>query len=223
VAGTTSAYKLYIYNENVISDICFPSGTPITTDQGHIPIELINPDIHTIHNSKIIAITKTITHDKYLVCFEKHSLGPNTPNEKTITSKHHKVYYNGAMVKAHLFLKYFKNVSPVEYNGEILYNVLMENHDKLKVNNLTFESLDPENIIAKLYTSNFDDGYKNKITVMINYSIMQKDRRLYQAVINRVVHDKNLSRSLKQIRRQRTHLLKDNLFNKNHLLRTLKM
>jgi hypothetical protein len=37
---------------NFISDICFPAGTPITTDQGLIPIETILPNIHTI-NKKI--------------------------------------------------------------------------------------------------------------------------------------------------------------------------
>ena len=201
VPGTSSATEVYTYTEIVIatnteiviSNICFIAGTPITTDQGNIPIELINPDIHTIHNNKIVAITKTITQDTYLVCFEKHSLGLNKPNKKTITSKHHKVYYNGVMTKAHHFLKQFKHVSEIEYNGEILYNVLMEKYDKLKVNNLTFETLDPKNIIAKLYTSGFDEEYKNKIIVMINHSITQTDTCLYQNIINRIVNDKNIS------------------------------
>jgi hypothetical protein len=178
----------------VISDICFPAGTPITTDQGNIPIEQINPDIHTIRNNQIVAITKTITQDTHLVCFEKHSLGHNKPNKKTITSKLHKVYYDGKMTQANHFLKQeFKNVSKVDYNGEILYNVLMEKYDKVKVNNLTVETLDPENIIAKLYTSGYDDEYKNKIIVMINYSITQKDTGLYQNIINRIINDKNVN------------------------------
>ena len=97
------------------------------------------------------------------------------------------------MTKAHHFVKQFKNVKEIEYNEEILYNVLMEKHDTLKANNLTFETLDPKNIIAKLYTSNFDEKYKDNIVVMINHSIMQKDNRLYQNIINRVVNDKSLS------------------------------
>jgi hypothetical protein len=193
VGDTTTATATYTYNKEIISNICFPAGTPITTDQGNISIEKINPTIHTIHNNKIVAITKTITQDTYLVCFEKHSLGLNKPNKKTITSKRHKVYYNETMIEAHHFLSRFKNVKKVEYTGEILYNVLMEKHDKLKVNNLTFETLDPKNIIAQLYTSNFDEEYKNKIVVMLNHSIMQKDHRLYQNIINRVVNDKSLS------------------------------
>jgi adenylate kinase family enzyme len=69
----------------------------------------------------------------------------------------------------------------------------MEKYDKLMVNNLTFETLNPENIIAKLYTSNFDEEYKNNIIVMINNSILQEDHRLYQNIINRIVNDKSLS------------------------------
>ena len=140
-----------------------------------------------------MAITKTITQDKYLVCFEKHSLGFNKPNKTTVTSKNHKVYYKGAMIKAHRFLKQFNRVTEIEYNGDVLYNVLMEKHDKLKVNNLTFETLDPKNFIAKLYTSNYDDEYKNKIIVVINNSIMQKDHRLYKSIINRIINDTTLS------------------------------
>jgi sugar lactone lactonase YvrE len=193
VPDTTSATATYTYTEPVISDICFPEGTPITTDQGNFPIEKINIDIHTIHNKPIVAITKTISQDTHLVCFEKHSLGFNKPNKKTITSKNHKLYYNEKMIKAHHFLGEFENVTEIEYNGEILYNVLMEKYDKLKVNNLTFETLHPKNIIAKLYTSNFDKKYKDKIIVMINNSIMQNDNHLYQTIINRVVNDKTLS------------------------------
>ena len=191
-SGTSDSLD-YTYIKIVISNICFPAGTPITTDQGNIPIDKINTDVHTIHNNPIVAITKTITQDTHLVCFEKHALGLNRPNKKTVTSKNHKVYYNGKMTKAHHFIKQFKNVTEIEYNGEILYNVLMDKHDKLKVNNLTFETLDPKNIIAKLYTSNFDEEYKDNIIVMINNSIMQKDHCLYQNIINRVVNDKSLS------------------------------
>ena len=42
---------------------------------------------------KIVAVTKTITLDDYLVCFEKDSLGTNVPCEKTIISENHKLFY----------------------------------------------------------------------------------------------------------------------------------
>ena len=56
------------------------------------------------------------------------------------------------MIKAKNFINKFENVKKVRYTGEILYNVLMEEHNKMMVNNLICETLNPENTIAKLYT-----------------------------------------------------------------------
>ena len=139
-----------IDTESPLSSICFPAKTPIRTDKGLVNIEEINPNIHTIRNKKIIAITKTITQDKYLVCFEKDSLGHNMPSQKTVISKNHKLFYKGEMIKAKDFINKFENVHQIKYTGEILYNVLMEEYDKMVVNNLICETLDPENSIAKL-------------------------------------------------------------------------
>jgi len=141
-----------IDTESPLSSICFPAKTPIRTDKGLVNIEEINPNIHTIRNKKIIAITKTITQDKYLVCFEKDSLGHNMPSQKTVISKNHKLFYKDEMIKAKNFINKFENVYHIKYTGEILYNVLMEEYDKIVVNNLICESLHPENTIAKLYT-----------------------------------------------------------------------
>jgi hypothetical protein len=49
------------------------------------------------------------------------------------------------------FLKDFDNVSKVKYTGSVLYNVLLEEHDKMMVNNLICETLHPENGVAKVY------------------------------------------------------------------------
>jgi len=135
----------------IISNICFPAGTPIVTNQGNIPIEHLNPKIHTIRNKKIVTITKTINVDKHLVCFEKHALDYNIPSQKTIISKNHKIFFNKKMRQAKEFIGLFENVYKIKYNGEILYNVLMEDYDKMVVNNLVCETLHPENSIAKLY------------------------------------------------------------------------
>jgi hypothetical protein len=135
-----------------IANICFPAGTPIETNNGKIPIEKINPQIHTIRNKPIVGITKTIyATDKYLVCFEKDSLGNNIPSQKTIISKNHKIFYNGKMIRANEFIGLNDKITKIRYKGEILYNVLMEEYDKIIVNNLICETLYPENGIAKLY------------------------------------------------------------------------
>jgi hypothetical protein len=166
-----------------ISNICFLGNTPISTDQGKIPIEKIDASIHTINNKPITAITKTISEDEHLVCFEKHSLSLNVPSKKTIMSKNHKVYYKGIWCEAQDFIDEFDNIYEVQYNGEILYNILLEKHDKVYVNNLVCETLHPKNNIAKLYNSNFNEDYKNTIIVMINDSILTNDFQLYNKVI----------------------------------------
>ena len=134
-----------------ISNICFPAGTKIETNQGKIAIEKIDPKVHRIRNRKITHITRTITKDKYLVCIEKDALGNNIPSEETRISKYHRILYKGKMVRAKDFVGKIENIRKVRYNGEVLYNVLMEEEDKMVVNNLICETLDPLNGIAKLY------------------------------------------------------------------------
>lgn len=133
-----------------VSDICFPAETPITTDQGIIHIDKINTEIHTINNKKIVAITKTITKDKYLVCFEKNSIRNGIPSAKTIISKNHLIFNKGRMIKANEFVNN-STIYKMKYTGEILYNILMKNYNTIKTNNMICETLHPENKIAILY------------------------------------------------------------------------
>ena len=135
---------------NIISNICFPAGTPIVTNQGIIAINKINPAIHTIRNKKIVAITKTVSPDKYLVRFEKDALGQNLPSEATTMTQNHMLFYKGKMMKAKEFVNQ-DLVTKVPYKGTVLYNVLMEEHDKMVVNNLICETLHPENYVAQMY------------------------------------------------------------------------
>ena len=88
-------------------------------------------------------IIKTITLDKFLVGFKKNALGFNYPTKTTLMSPNHKVYYQGKMRKAKTFLRHFEKAGKVKYTGEILYNVLMEKHSKIQVNNLICETLHP--------------------------------------------------------------------------------
>jgi streptogramin lyase len=136
-----------------ISNICFPAGTPINTDQGLIPIEQIDSNICTIRGNKIETITKTITKDKYLLCIEKDALAKNIPSQKTLISKNHTLLYNGKMIKAKELLQLNnEGIYKVKYTGSPLYNVLLQDkHDKMIVNNLICETLDPENGISRMY------------------------------------------------------------------------
>lgn len=170
-----------------ISNICFPKNTPILTDQGFIPIHKIDADKHTIYNKKIVAVTKTITDDSFLICFEKNAIGMNHPNQKTIMSKNHKIYYKGTMMEAEKFLQFSdRGIKKIKYNGEILYNILMEDYEKINVNNLLCETLHPENKIAKLYNNNLGEDYKNNLIIMMNYSIKNNDYHKYKKILNRL-------------------------------------
>lgn len=133
------------------SAICFPAGTPVLTDQGYIPIDKITTQ--TL-GKKPIKLTKTITRDNYLVCVEKDALEKNVPFQRTYISKDHKVYHKDFSGKAKDMVPYFEKVYKVPYNGEILYNVLVDSHRKMKVNNMVCETLNPIHPMAKLYNLN---------------------------------------------------------------------
>jgi hypothetical protein len=129
--------------------ICLPAGTPILTDQGLVNIELVDPKKHTIGHKRIVAITKTITPEKHLICFEKYTLGLNTPTKRTMMTPGHEVLYKGKLVQAKHFLGRLNGIHAVPYNGEVLYNVLQEKHGLMSVNNMIVETLHPENKVAK--------------------------------------------------------------------------
>jgi hypothetical protein len=159
------------------SGICFPAKTPIATDQGIITIDNLIPEIHTIRNKPIVAITKTIARDKYLICFEKDALAKNIPSQETIMSQCHLVFFNGKMIPANDFLYKNDNVKRIKYNGEMLYNVLLETHDKMVVNNLICETLHPENGVAKLYRDlkHMTREEQNKVIEAFNEYVIKHD------------------------------------------------
>ena len=160
-----------------ISNICFLAGTCVTTDQGDIPIELIVPDFHTIFNKPIIAVTETIMLEKKLVCFEKNSLGNNIPNKKTFISNNHVIVYNNKLIQAHRFVGRVRGVYYTKYNSEFLYNILMEKHFVIKVNNLKVETLYPKNFVAHLYTYNYTPQEKRNIILKMNEQAIKIDEQ----------------------------------------------
>jgi len=130
--------------------ICFLAGTPIQTNQGLIAIDKIDPNVHTIRGKTIQAITQTKTPDDSLMCFEANSLGKNFPSQQTIISMNHKIFYQGKMTKAKCFVGNH-GIYKIPYKKQVLYNVLLDTHDKMVVNNMICETLDPRNTIAQIY------------------------------------------------------------------------
>lgn len=157
-----------------IAPICFPAGTPVLTDQGYIEIDKIEPSNNTINGRPIIAITKTITPYDKLVCFERGSLGYNIPNRTTCISTDHCIIYRNKLIEAHKFVNRKRRIYYVKYNGKYLYNVLMNRHYCMTVNNIKVETLNPRNIIAKLYTNDYNAEYKIELINRINKHYLHK-------------------------------------------------
>jgi hypothetical protein len=175
--------QLTLYYPIPAADICFPAGTPIVTDSGIIAIENLKEGVDTINGDAIVAITKTVSMDNYLVCFGKDSLDSGMPSKKTVMSKDHKVLYKGKMIEAYKFVGHFDGVKKVAYDGEVLYNVLLEEYGKMNVNNMICETLHPKNIIAKLHTNGYSEEFKNKIVVLMNDSISKKNIMAYKSIV----------------------------------------
>jgi uncharacterized delta-60 repeat protein len=151
-----------------IISICFPAGTPVLTDQGNIPIEEINPDIHTIKKNPIIAITQSFMNEDTIVCIEKHSLGINIPNKRTFISNYHGIIYKNQLIPAERLVGRLRGIYYVKYNKQVLYNVLMEKHYIINVNNMSVETLNPKNIVAKLYKNEHSPEEKTRLILEIN-------------------------------------------------------
>ena len=165
--------------------ICFPKGTPVSTNLGPIAIEKLNPDKHTIRGHNIVAITQSRPLQKHIVCFGKDSLSKNVPSQQTLCSMEHKVFYQGEMTKARKIVDLCENVTFVDYNGETLFNVLLKKHDKMMINNLICETLHPENIAAKISTMK-DGQKKNKaiqeLTKIIKENNVPEYQKLYASL-----------------------------------------
>jgi hypothetical protein len=179
---------LGLYTGYVDSNICFPASTPIQTDQGIISIDKIDPSIHTIDRKMIVDITRTVSSNKYLICFKKNALGFNYPCEDTIMTKDHKIYFKDYLVPAERFLINNTNsatIYKIKYNGEILYNVLMEDYTMMAVNNIVCETLDPNNIIAKFHTHKckYTDEQRDKILVLLDNCVKKKDYATYHKIL----------------------------------------
>jgi alpha-tubulin suppressor-like RCC1 family protein len=174
----------------MISNICFPASTPIQTDQGIVAICKIDPSIHTIDRKIIVDITRTVSTDKYLICFKKNAFGLDYPCNDTIMTKDHKVYFKGELIPAEKLLINNRNtdrVFKIKYNGEVLYNVLMEDYTMMAVNNLVCETLHPNNIISKFYTRQCKYTYemRNKILVLLEKCVKKKDYTTYHKILEK--------------------------------------
>lgn len=192
-----NGYYLYIINSYspqpisapplTILPICFPTGTPVLTNKGDVAIEKLNPDIHTIHGKRIVAITETIPTFKYIIRIEKDALEKNIPSKKTEISRDHKIFYKGKMIRSEDLVDNYDGVYRIKYHGETLYNVLMENHDTMIINNVICETLHPDNIMAKICSGKYNSQEKKELCDELNDILISNDltacKKLYHRLL----------------------------------------
>lgn len=159
------------------SVICFLKDTFIETDQGTFRIDKLDPSRHTIKGYKIHLITKQVLNpsDTELICIEKDAIDVNVPDKLTTLTGHHKIMYNNSLVYARELIGKVDNVYRKKYNGETLYNILLEDYITFKANNMESESMHPYSRVSYLYDKNIVKNYiKNmKIKNFVNNVLHQ--------------------------------------------------
>ena len=165
--------------------ICFPAGTPVVTDQGVVRIEKIVPSTHTIRGKEIVAITASNPYPwvKHIVAIAKGALAKNVPDLDTLISPAHKVRFQGEMVCAIDLVDRCEGVTQVPYFGETLYNVLLRNHSYMTINNMTCETLSPNNIVALIYGGSYTSAEKNAFLAQLSRSIRNNQAPEYKALL----------------------------------------
>jgi hypothetical protein len=62
-----------------------------------------------------------------------------------------------------------KLIYPVKYSGQVLYNVLLKTHEKMVVNNMIVETLDPDNVVARLYSKKCSSAKREFLIKTFNH------------------------------------------------------
>ena len=158
-------YEIEIQDNQII---CFPENTPVTTDQGIVAIQDLEKDSYTINGNKVLGVVSHKPKSSIdMVLFKQHALGYNMPSKDTLMTRNHQVYYNNIPRDAIAYTtNAFKlnktilkgvpnNPKPkvMQYNKEV-YNVMLEDGHKMKVNNMLVETLHPSNKLYKLRSGN---------------------------------------------------------------------
>lgn len=182
----TVSTHILVSNPIPISEICFHKNTLIQTDQENIIISKLNPKVHTINNKKILAISKTIISEKTVTLIKENAFGENIPCCPMILSNRHCVLYKNELQTAESLIGIVDNIKSIENDGNIFYNILMENHEIIKVNNLDVETLHPDNLYAKFCMNNYTEDERCKKIMELNTYAKNNDYvKMWNLVENR--------------------------------------
>lgn len=141
--------KFTILEKPIVTQTCFRKGSLIKTDQGNLKIENIVTGYNTINNNIIKRVTQSYNSDGVIVKIDKNSLGQNKPENDLYMQKDHKLLISPFEFASLLSTNKisFSNSN----NEEILYNVLLDSHETMKVNNIEVETLNPDLLVSKYF------------------------------------------------------------------------
>lgn len=144
---------------------CFTSDAIVATDQGDVPIGKITTK-NTIDQKEIKGISETIYTQDQIVVIEKGAFGKNKPSQKTKVAPYHRFMINGKLQMIKKFVNgetiYYK-----KYRGETLYNIILETHDTMCINNMTVDTLHPNCLIAQLFNGTLTKEKRKQLAVSI--------------------------------------------------------
>jgi hypothetical protein len=83
-------------------------------------------------------------------------------------SKDHHIEFQGKLVPAERLLDYSSAIKKIKYNGEYLYNVLLDTHSRINVNGLICETLHPKNPVAKIYNNGYGFMERERMILIMN-------------------------------------------------------
>ena len=131
---------------------CFRKGTLVKTDQGTIEIQNIQAGFNTINNKEIKCLTAVYNSDGMVFKIEKDCLGENKPSNTIYMQKDHKLMISPAEFSDLLIsgkIQFEKSRS-----DELLYNILLDTHETMMIENIEVETLNPELAISKYFMGN---------------------------------------------------------------------
>jgi surface protein len=163
-------------NENYFNqsydNACFLGSTKVQTNQGKIRFDELTTE-NTINGQKIKQVTKVINSDDNMIFIRKHAFAKKVPSQNTYISRNHGVYLDDKfiqekdlepqvheliyhiagknLVRARNLIK-MKAVTEVKRRKkDTIYNVLLETHSTMIVNNIQCETLNPNDPMVQKY------------------------------------------------------------------------
>ena len=127
--------------------ICFLGDTKVKTDQGIVKFNRLTTR-NTLYKKKIKKITRVINADDNMIFIKKHALGKRIPNKNTYISRNHGIIIDGKFVRARTLVN-GKTIQEHKREKDKLYNILMDEHLVMYVNNMPCETLNPNDPMVK--------------------------------------------------------------------------